>query len=65
MDHNSSLKTLAQCNSTKQRPSPEQPKTGRYTSSILTLQALRGISINFVLAISVLYKTELLRELSN
>ena len=40
-----------------------QPKNGRCTSSILTVQALRVISINFVLAMSVLYKTEWLREL--
>ena len=37
--------------------SQAQPKNGRCTSSILTVKALRVISINF------LYKTEWLREL--
>ena len=45
--------------------SQAQPKNGQYTSFILTLQALRMFSINFLPAMSMLYKTEWLKELSN
>ena len=46
-------------------PVSSATKNGRYATSILTLQALRVISINFLLAMSMLYITEWLRELSN
>ena len=64
LGHNSSAKTLPLLQfDTTPIQSQAQPKNGRYTSSILTVQALRVISINFLLAMSVHYKTEWLREL--